>query len=57
MNFLYFLESIRNPVLNFLMGAITFIGGETLFLVIAILLIFVAPGRLVDLLVSTMAGL
>lgn len=45
MKFLYLLESIRNPVLDFLMGAITFIGGETLFLVIAILLIWCADKR------------
>ena len=45
MKFLYFLESIRNPVLDFLMGTVTFIGGETLFLVIAILLIWCADKR------------
>ena len=45
MAFLYFLESIRNPVLDFLMSAITFIGGETVFLVIAILLIWCADKR------------
>ena len=45
MDFLYFLESIRNPFLDFLMGAITFIGGETFFLVLAILLIWCADKR------------
>ena len=45
MEFLYFLESIRNPVMDFLMSAITFIGGETVFLVIAILLIWCADKR------------
>ncbi len=45
MEFLYFLESIRNPVMDFLMSTITFIGGETVFLVIAILLIWCADKR------------
>lgn len=45
MEFLHFLESIRNPVLDFLMSMITFIGGETVFLVIAILLIWCADKR------------
>ena len=37
MPFLYFLESIRNPVCDFLFSLITHLGEETLFLVIAIL--------------------
>ena len=36
MNFLYLLESIRNPVLDFIFGTITHIGEETVFLVLAI---------------------
>ena len=36
MAFLYFLESIRNPVLDFIFSAITHIGEETVFLVLAI---------------------
>lgn len=36
MNFLYFLESIRNPVFDFIFGTITHIGEETVFLVLAI---------------------
>ena len=36
MNFLYLLESIRNPVLDFILGTITHIGEETVFLVLAI---------------------
>ena len=37
MPFLYFLESIRNPVLDALFALVTHLGEETLFLVIAIL--------------------
>lgn len=37
MPFLYFLESIRNPVCDFLISLITHLGEETVFLVIAIL--------------------
>ena len=37
MPFLYFLESIRNPVFDFFFSLITHLGEETLFLVIAIL--------------------
>ena len=37
MSFLYFLESIRNPVLDFLFATITHIGEETIFLVLALL--------------------
>ena len=36
MSFLYFLESIRNPVLDVFFAAITHLGSETLFLAIAI---------------------
>lgn len=36
MKFLYFLESIRNPVLDFIFSTITHIGEETVFLVLAI---------------------
>ena len=36
MSFLYFLESIRNPVLDFFFSLITHIGEETVFLVVAI---------------------
>ena len=45
MGFLYFLESIRNPVLDFLMSAITFVGGEAVFLAIAIVLIWCVNKR------------
>lgn len=37
MSILYFFESIRNPVLDFLFSAITFLGEETFFIVIALL--------------------
>lgn len=36
MTVLYWLESIRNPVLNFIMQAFTYLGSEVLFLVIAL---------------------
>ena len=36
MEFLYLLESIRNPVLDFIFGTVTHIGEETVFLVLAI---------------------
>ena len=36
MPFLYFLESIRNPVLDFIFSTVTHLGEETLFLAIAI---------------------
>lgn len=45
MEFLYFLESIRNPVLDFIMSTITFIGGEAVFLAIAIVLIWCVNKR------------
>ena len=34
MDFLYFLESIRNPVLDAIMGAITYLGDEVAFLAV-----------------------
>ena len=37
MSFLYFLESIRNPVLDFFFSTVTHIGEETIFLVTALL--------------------
>ena len=45
MEFLYFLESIRNPFLDFLMSTITFIGGEAVFLAVAIILIWCVNKR------------
>ena len=45
MQFLYFLEKIRNPVLDFLMSTITFVGGEAVFLAIAIVLIWCTEKR------------
>ena len=45
MQFLYFLEKIRNPVLDFIMSAITLIGGEAVFLAIAIVLIWCTEKR------------
>ncbi len=45
MQFLYFLESIRNPVMDFLMSAVTLIGGEAVFLAIAIVLIWCTDKR------------
>lgn len=38
MSFLYFLESIRNPVLDAIMSVITMVGEETLFLAISMLI-------------------
>ena len=38
MEVLYFLESIRNPVLNVLMQGITELGGEVVFLAAAIII-------------------
>ncbi|MBR0443419.1 MAG: phosphatase PAP2 family protein [Clostridia bacterium] len=38
MNFLYWLESIRNPVLDAVMSTVTHLGEETFFLVIALLI-------------------
>mgnify|MGYP007055166340 CR=1 FL=1 len=37
MRFLYFLESIRNPVLDAIMQFFTELGGEAVFLVLALL--------------------
>ncbi len=36
MQLLYFFESIRNPVCDFLFSAVTYLGGETVFLALAI---------------------
>lgn len=36
MSLLYWLESIRNPVLNSVMSVITFLGGEAVFMVVAL---------------------
>jgi undecaprenyl-diphosphatase len=38
MNFLYWLESIRNPVLDAIMSTVTHLGEETFFLIIALLI-------------------
>ena len=40
MSFLYVLEGIRNPVLNVLMQAFTELGGELVFLVVAIIMLW-----------------
>ena len=45
MQFLYLLEKIRNPILDFLMSTITFVGGEAVFLAIAIVLIWCTEKR------------
>ena len=45
MEFLYFLESIRNPVLDFLFSLITHLGEETFFLVFAILIFWCVDKR------------
>ena len=45
MKFLYFLESIRNPVLDFILGAITHIGEETVFLAVAIFIFWCVSKR------------
>lgn len=37
MELLYLLESIRNPVLNAIVSVITYLGGETVFIVVALL--------------------
>ena len=36
MEFLYFLESIRNPVFDFIVGALTYLGDEIAFLAVAL---------------------
>ena len=38
MSFLYWLESIRNPVLDAIMSTITHLGEETFFLIISLLI-------------------
>jgi hypothetical protein len=38
MQFLYLLESIRNPVLNAIMSLITMLGEETVVIVMAVLI-------------------
>ncbi len=45
MQFLYFLEKLRNPVLDFFFSLITHIGEETFFLVIAILFFWCVDKR------------
>ena len=45
MEFLYFLEGIRNPFLDAFFSAVTLIGSETVFLVIAILFFWCADKR------------
>lgn len=45
MQFLYFLESLRNPVCDAIFSAITFLGGETLFLIIAIAVFWCADKK------------
>lgn len=45
MEFLYFLESIRNPVCDFLFSLITHLGEETLFLVFAIFVFWCVDKR------------
>lgn len=45
MDFLYFLESIRTPVMDTLMGAVTELGGETAFLVAALILFWCVDKR------------
>lgn len=45
MELLYFLEGIRNPVCDFFFSAITHLGEETLFLVIAILMFWCVDKR------------
>ena len=45
MKFLYFLEGLRNPVLDFIFSLITHLGEETLFLVIAIFIFWCVDKR------------
>ena len=45
MKFLYMLESIRIPVLNELMLLITHLGGETAFLVVALIMFWCVDKR------------
>mgnify|MGYP003504642526 FL=1 len=37
MEFLYFLEGLRNPIFDFLMSAVTNLGAELLFILIALI--------------------
>ncbi|MBQ1260480.1 MAG: phosphatase PAP2 family protein [Clostridia bacterium] len=45
MNFLYFLESIRNPFFDFLFSTITYIGDEIIFLGVAVFLFWCVDKR------------
>ena len=45
MEFLYFLESIRNPVCDAIFSAITFLGSEALFIVIALMMFWCVDKR------------
>ena len=45
MEVLYFLEGIRNPVLDFIVQAITFVGEETFFLALGLFLIWCCNKR------------
>ena len=45
MNFLYLLESIRNPVLDMLMLAVTELGGATLFIALGMLMFWCIDKR------------
>ncbi len=45
MSFLYFLEKIRNPVFDVFFSGVTYLGGEGVFLVVAILLLWCADKR------------
>ena len=45
MNFLYFLENVRIPILNDLMLAITYLGEEIVFLVVALILFWCCDKR------------
>ena len=45
MQLLYFFESIRNPVLNAVMSAVTYCGGEVVFMAVAILVFWCVSKR------------
>ena len=45
MAFLYWLESIRNPVLDSFFAGITHLGGETLFIVLALVVFWCMSKR------------
>ena len=45
MNFLYFLESVRNPVLDAVMSTVTELGGEAVFLAVALLMFWCVDKR------------